>query len=85
MTLEQLARDDGRMVRQYEYDDEEVLAIDFGARNGDASVDVADGTVIVVLGTDEQRELELPPGAENAQAFMKNGVLTIELAEEESR
>ena len=78
MTLEQLAHGDGQLVRQYEYDDEVVLAVDFGPQEADASVDVADGTVIVVLG-DDQREFDLPAGTDEAHTFMKNGVLSIEL------
>ena len=80
MTLEQLARDTGQMVRQYEYDDSEVVAVDFGTEKAGASVDVVDGSVIVVF-ADEQREFDLPADAADAQAFMKNGVLTIELEE----
>ncbi|WP_255167498.1 DUF7127 family protein [Natrononativus amylolyticus] len=76
MTLEQLARDDGHMVRQYQYDDETVLAIDFGG--SDAAVDVADGTVIVVT-ADDQYEFDLPDHATDAHTFIKNGVLTIEM------
>lgn len=79
MTLDQLARDSGQMVRQYEYDDETVLAIDFGGV--DASVDVVDGTVIVVA-DDEQYEFELPEHATDAHTFIKNGVLTIEMEED---
>lgn len=64
-------------VRQFEYDDSLVLAADVGF--GDTSVDVVGDTVIVVTG-DEQRELELPEGSGSAaQAFIKNGVLTIEV------
>lgn len=78
MNIEQLARSDGQMARQYQYDDETVLAVDFGVHGTDAAVDVADGTVIVVF-EDEQREVDLPDHANDAQAFIKNGVLTIEL------
>lgn len=83
MNIEHLAHDDGQMVRQYEYDDESVLAVDFGPQDADASVDVVDGTVIVVL-ADEQQEFDLPEHAGSAQALMKNGVLTIELEEEDT-
>lgn len=66
-------------VRRFEYDDSVVLAADVGAAD-DASVDVVDGTVILVTG-DEQYEQPLP--AEGARAFINNGVLTIELSDEE--
>ncbi|MFC4246334.1 Hsp20/alpha crystallin family protein [Natribaculum luteum] len=78
MNLERFVRDDGRLARQYDYGDETVLAVDFGPAGADASVDVVDGTVIVVF-DDEQRELELPADVEDAQAFIRNGVLTIEM------
>ena len=68
-------------LRRFEYDDSVVLAADVGPSE-DASVDVVDGTVIVVTGG-EQYEQELP-GADDARAFMNNGVLTIELSAEES-
>lgn len=78
MNLEQFARDDDRIVRRYQYDDGSMLAVDFGGVDADCSVDIVDGTVIVVLG-DEQHEFDLPVQASDAQAFMQNGVLTVEL------
>ena len=66
---------DDAPVRRFEYDDLTVLAADLGAV-GYASVDVVDGTAIVVTGSD-QYDLDLPAG--DAQAFMKNGVLTVEV------
>ena len=81
-SLEQFARRDGRMARQYEYDDGVVIAVDFDEFATDASVDVIGGTVIVVLGND-QYEFDLPGDASDAQAFIKNGVLSIELEESE--
>lgn len=74
---------DGRDVfaRRYEYDDETVLAIDLGVTEGETSVDVVDGTAIVVVETPEgerQEEFDLP--AEEARAFIRNGVLTIEVS-----
>jgi len=67
--------------RRYEYDDGSVVfAGDLGAGT-DAAVDVVDGTAIVV--TDgEQYEFELPDENE-ARAFIKNGVLTIEVNDPE--
>lgn len=61
-------------LRRYEYDDDVVLAADLGPEH-DASVDVVGDTVIVVV-DDEQHELDVEG---DARAFMKNGVLTIEV------
>jgi HSP20 family molecular chaperone IbpA len=69
--------DDDVTVRRFEYDDDIVLAADLGV--GDASVDVVGDTVIVVTDED-QYELTVPEGEDSdARAFMKNGVLTIEV------
>ncbi|WP_440764472.1 DUF7127 family protein [Natronorubrum sp. DTA7] len=78
MTLEQFTRDEGQVARQYQYDECAVLAVDFGASETEASVDLVDDTVIVVV-DDEQYEFDLPDGAGDAHMFMKNGVLTVEL------
>ncbi|WP_265111960.1 DUF7127 family protein [Halosolutus halophilus] len=78
MTLEQFTREDGQVARQYEYDDEMVVAVDFGATETDASVDLVDDTVIVVV-DEEQYEFELPVDAHDAHTFIKNGVLTVEM------
>lgn len=69
--------DDAKQLRRYEYDEGMVFAADFGTTFDEGSVDVVDGTVIVVV-DDEQHEFDLPQGAD-AQAFMKNGVLTVEI------
>jgi hypothetical protein len=67
---------DDAPVRRLEYSDgTEVLAADLGVA-GETSVDVVDGTAIVVAGSD-QYDLERPAG--DAQGFIKNGVLTIEV------
>jgi putative intracellular protease/amidase len=63
-------------VERYEYDDARVLAVDVGAER-DAAVDVIDGTAIVVAGG-EQAEFDLPDG--DAEALIRNGVLTVEVA-----
>ena len=73
MTGTQQLADDADL-RRYEYDDELVLAADLGLGR-DASVDVLDDAVIVVV-DDEQYDLEL---AGDARAFIRNGVLTIEV------
>jgi hypothetical protein len=63
-------------LAQYEYEDREVLAADFGPGR-DASVDVLDGTVIVVV-DGQQYELAVE---DNPHAFIRNGVLTVEVVQ----
>jgi len=63
-------------VTRYEYDDVVVLAADFGAGAGDGSVDVVDGTAIVVVG-DRQEEFPVPGNV--AEASINNGVVTVEV------
>jgi hypothetical protein len=75
MNLQQFARQDGRFVRQYDYGDAVVVLADIG--HDAATVDVVGETVIVV-DDDDQFELELP-GTGDAQAFINNGILTIEV------
>ena len=66
--------DDEVAVRRYEYDDGAVLAADFGPA-GEAAVDVLGDTVIVVI-DGEQHELDVEG---DANAFISNGVLTVEV------
>ncbi len=61
-------------VRHYEYDDEAVIIADFGPVEG--SVDVVDGTAIVVV-DGEQFEFSVP--AETDHAVINNGVVTIRM------
>jgi hypothetical protein len=61
-------------VSRLEYDDSVVLAADFGYVES-SSVEIVDGTVIVVV-NGEQYDIEIDG---DARAFMKNGVLTIEV------
>jgi HSP20 family molecular chaperone IbpA len=63
-------------VTRYEYEDAVVLAADLGASAGEGSVDIVDGTAIVVVG-DRQREFPVPEGA--AKASINNGVVTVEV------
>jgi len=74
MTVIEQFAEEGIEARRFEYDDGVVLAADFEPAI-DASVDVVGDTVIVIAG-DEQYDFEVGAGA---QAFMKNGVLTIEV------
>jgi hypothetical protein len=66
--------DDDVQLRRYEYDDRAVLAADFGPGR-EASLDVLDETVIVVV-DGEQYDLEVDG---DPRAFIRNGVLTIEV------
>ncbi|GGL53459.1 DUF7127 family protein [Halocalculus aciditolerans] len=71
-------REDGGIVRRYDYTDASVVAADLGVEDG--SVDVADGTAIVVAtrgDTERQYEFDLPEG--EAEAFINNGVVTVEV------
>lgn len=63
-------------ISRREYDDHVQIVADFGAETV-ASVDVIEDTVIVVTG-DDQYELDVDG---DAQAFMQNGILTIEVKE----
>ena len=74
MSIKQQFADHGVEVTRREYDDRVVLAADFGP-TGDATVDVVGETVIVAT-PDDEFDVEVEG---DAQAFMKNGVLTIEV------
>jgi len=74
-SLQQFEHGDA-IARRYEYDGIVVLVADVGSDAADGTVDVVDGTAIVVVG-DEQYDLDLPEGA--ATGFMKNGVVTVEV------
>jgi hypothetical protein len=76
MTQQFQSADRHGIVRRFDYDDRVVLVADFGYAS-DGSVDVLDGTAIVILG-DDQFELSLPEGT-LATASMNNGVVTIEI------
>ena len=58
-----------------EYDEESIVAVDFGPTGGEPAVDVIDGAAIVFV-DDEQYEFEMPPGANDVT--VNGGVLTIE-------
>jgi hypothetical protein len=78
MSLEHISRHDESIARRYQYDDAELLVADFGA--ADVSVDLLEDVALLVVESAEdsyQTELELPEG--DAQAFINNGVLTIEV------
>jgi len=75
MTGERTFADRDAIVRKYEHDDGVVVAADLGM-DVVGSVDVVDGTAIVVVG-DDQYDLEVP--GEASRAFMNNGVVTVEV------
>ena len=77
MTNQQRFADGDGPLRRYDYSDRTVFAADLGAGT-DAAVDVVDGTVIVVDG-DQQFEFDVPTG--RSQAFIKNGVVTVEVSQ----
>jgi len=74
MELNESFVDQGLPVQRAEYDERTELVVDFG-READPSVDVVDDTVIVIAGG-EQYETDV---SGDAQAFISNGVLTIEV------
>ncbi|MFC3958465.1 DUF7127 family protein [Halovivax cerinus] len=77
MTLTQRTGESPVMVRTYEYDDRLVVA-DLADASAEPTLDVVDGTAIVVV-DDDQYEIDLPADGSVAHTFMKNGVLSIEL------
>ncbi|WP_115865660.1 DUF7127 family protein [Halorussus litoreus] len=81
MSLKHIAERDDVFARRYQYEDAEVLVADLGD-SGTASVDVLGNEAIVVFEDDDetrQLELRLPEG--EAEAFIINGVLTIEVGQ----
>ncbi|NHN41043.1 Hsp20/alpha crystallin family protein [Halorubellus sp. JP-L1] len=75
MNIQQFTENDARFARRYDYDDAVVVAADLDLTDG--SVDVLEDTVIVVGPEDEQVELAVP--STPTRAFIRNGVLTIEM------
>ncbi|MFB6070448.1 MAG: hypothetical protein ABEJ76_05435 [Halanaeroarchaeum sp.] len=70
------------LQRRYEYEDETVLVADLGSVAENATVDVVDGTAVVVIEGPEgpsQYEFQVPEGS--AHTFINNGVLTVEVSE----
>lgn len=65
----------GITIRKREYDDETIIAVDFGDDSGKLSVDVVDDTAIVVV---EEQQLEFEVPAEASEVTVNNGLLTIE-------
>jgi hypothetical protein len=80
MELQQFIADDDQSIRSVRRDDGRTVVADFGLDASGASVDVVGDTAIVMHG-EEQTDIDLPEPA--ARAFMQNGVLTIELEDDE--
>ncbi|WP_132059533.1 DUF7127 family protein [Halorussus amylolyticus] len=79
MSLKRISEREDVFARHYEYDDEEVFVADFGAAS-DASIDVVGDVAIVVFDDDgDSRQIELELPEEGAEAFITNGVVTIEV------
>jgi hypothetical protein len=76
MDLQQILDDDERPVRRIEA--ENVVVADLG-QGTEATVESLDGTAIVVF-DDETVEIDLPSAI--SDAFITNGVLTIELEDD---
>lgn len=76
MNVFQQIEDRGIEVSRFEYEDRTEIVADFGTC-GEENVDVVGGTAIIVV-DDEQYELTVPS---DAQVFMNNGILTVEVKE----
>jgi len=75
MNVQQFAERDDQFARRYVYDDTVVVAADLDAT--DAAVDVLEDTVIVV--GDDGDQFELDVASTPTRAFIRNGVLTVEM------
>lgn len=76
MNIQQQFGDEGVNVSQISTEDTTEVVVDFGEVDS-CAVDVVGETAIVIAG-EEQHELSVPA---DAQAFITNGVLTIEVNE----
>ncbi|MFW6382784.1 MAG: Hsp20/alpha crystallin family protein [Haloferacaceae archaeon] len=82
MNIPQEAGSDGRIVRRYEYDDSWVLVADLGAAAGDVDVDIVGTTAILVAEDGEEvAEVEFELPGDDATVEVRNGVVTIEVAQ----
>jgi len=77
MKLHDIASAEDGVVRTFDYNDATTYAVDLN--DDDGAVDVLEDTVIVVVGDDEY-DVDVPEGTD-VQAFIKNGVLTIEVSD----
>lgn len=73
--LQAAARDSEHVtITTREYDDETVVAVDFGPVEGKPALDIVDDTAIVIVG-ETQFEFGVPPDAEDVA--VNDGILTI--------
>ncbi|QLK26070.1 hypothetical protein HYG81_00075 [Natrinema zhouii] len=66
--------EDDITISNREYEDESVIAVDFGPTGEKPSVDVVDDTAIVTVGR-RQFEFDIPAGARDVT--VNDGILTI--------
>lgn len=83
MSLKQFIGDgDERIARRYRYDDELVIVADLGVPDDATTIEVLDDVVLIVIEKEDetaQAEIQLPENGD-AQAFINNGVVTIEVS-----
>ena len=73
--LEAAAADrDDVTITTREYGTEQVIAVDFGPTGDEPSLDIVDGTAIVVV-DDQQFEFDVPSSA--SEVTVNDGILTI--------
>lgn len=75
MERQQYADGEDILVRRYEYEDEWVVVADIGVSDERISVDVVDGTAIVVVDGQTEAEFDLPGTAESVET--NNGTLVV--------
>ncbi|QLG47732.1 DUF7127 family protein [Natrinema halophilum] len=61
-------------ISNREYEDESIIAVDFGPIAGEPSVDVVGGTAIVTV---DERQFEFDVPADASDVAVNDGVLTI--------
>lgn len=80
MNNTQLANRDDRLLREYDYEDEWVLAADLPVDDDSVQYDTVDDTLILVIDADGQvteTELDLP--GQDVDVTVNNGVLTVQV------
>ncbi|AHG04299.1 hypothetical protein HALDL1_12365 [Halobacterium sp. DL1] len=81
MNFDTLTEQSDTVARRYDYGDEQVLVADLGVAADEATIDVVDDTVILVLEAEDepvQHEFETPEGSVE-KAYINNGVVTVEV------
>ena len=80
MNNTQVTNRDDRLLRQYEYDEQWVLAADLPVDDDSVSYDTIGDTLILVFDDDgdvSETELDLP--GDDADVTVNNGVLTVQV------